>query len=279
MTVRQDQRRNHHDRRGPRSARPVPSGPPSPGHTKRTDRRCRRPRRPAAAAGVRTGAAVAFSERRSRCSTWTLTAGASRSGAGLRRATARPAARPARPPARIPPPELGSAEEIEIRLAAGSVARSAPPELTAELLGGDGRIIQVFLGPVRPGRHAYRAVVGAERGGLDRILSAATVAAGRERGPAGVAGVYRFEAVRSRQGSRWRPIGGFDPGRWHVRSAQGRALPTTAAAGSGALVLALHRDPRRGSRSTPRRSPKSCPRWSPPACWRTSARRSAGSLP
>jgi putative ABC transport system permease protein len=60
---------------------------------------------------------------------------------------------------------------------------------------------------------------------------------------AGVAGVYRFEAVRARQGGRWRLIGGFDPGRWYVRSGQGRALPTTAAAGGGALVLALHRDP------------------------------------
>jgi hypothetical protein len=60
---------------------------------------------------------------------------------------------------------------------------------------------------------------------------------------AGVAGGYQFEAVRARQGGRWRLIGGFDPGRWYVRSGQGRALPTTAAAGSGALVVALHRDP------------------------------------
>jgi hypothetical protein len=123
------------------------------------------------------------------------------------------------------------------------VARSAPPELTAELLGEDGRIVQVLLGPVRPGRHAYRAVVGAGGAASTESYRLLRLRLDESEELAGVAGVYRFEAVRARQGDRWRLIGGFDPGRWYVRSAQGRALPTTAAAGSGALVLARHRDP------------------------------------
>jgi hypothetical protein len=150
---------------------------------------------------------------------------------------------PLRPLARIPPPEVGPAEEIEVRLAAGSVAPSAPPELTADLLGGDGRILQVLLGPVRPGRHAYRAVVGAGGAGAAESYRLLRVRLDESAELAGVAGVYRFEAVRARQGGRWRPVGGFDPGRWYVRGAQGQALPTTSAAGGRALAFALPRDP------------------------------------
>ena len=127
--------------------------------------------------------------------------------------------------------------------AAGSVVGSAPPELTAELLGGDGRIVPVFLGPVRPGRHAYRAVVDAGGAASTDSYRLLRLRLDESEELAGVDGVYGFEAVRARRGGRWRLVGGFGPGRWYVRSAQGRALPTTAAAGSGALVVALRRDP------------------------------------
>jgi len=246
VTVRQDQRRNHHDRAwtevGAARALQVrlPQG--------------MRGERIAAVAdpggrqlvpGLRTGAAVAFSgtpftllgvdpDRYGRVAFWREDF----AGQLLGRLLA-----PLRPTARIPPPELGPAEEIEIRLAADSVARSASPELTAELLGEDGRIIQVLLGPVRPGRHAYRAVVGAGGAASTESYRLLRLRLDESEELAGVAGAYRFEAVRARQGGRWRLIGGFDPGRWYVRSGQGRALPTTAAAGGGALVLALHRDP------------------------------------
>ena len=182
-----------------------------------------------------------------------------------------------RPAARIPPPELGPAEEIEIRLAAGPVARSAPPELTAELLGEDGRIIQVFLGPVRPGRHAYRAVVGAGGAASTESYRLLRLRLDESEELAGVAGGYRFEAVRSRQGGSWRPIGGFDPGSANA-GRNGRCLrrsPPVAEGSSSRCTVT----PRRGSRSTPQRSPRCCPRWSPPACWRTPARRSVGSWP
>jgi putative ABC transport system permease protein len=244
LTVRQDQRRNHHDRAwtevGAARALQVRLPPSMRGD------------RIAAAAdpggrqllpGLRTGAAVAFSgtpftllgvdpDRYGRVAFWREDF----AGQPLGRLLA-----PLRPPARIPPPELGPAEEIEVRLAAGSVARPAP-ELTAELLGGDGRILQVLLGPVRPGRHAYRAVVGAGGAASTESYRLLRLRLDESEELAGVAGVYRFEAVRARQGGRWHLIGGFDPGRWYVRSAQGRALPTTAA-GNGALVLALDRDP------------------------------------
>jgi len=246
VTVRQDQLRNHHDRAwtevGAARALQVrlPQG--------------MRGERIAAVAdpggrqlvpGLRTGAAVAFSgtpftllgvdpDRYGRVAFWREDF----AGQLLGRLLA-----PLRPTARIPPPELGPAEEIEIRLAADSVARSASPELTAELLGEDGRIIQVLLGPVRPGRHAYRAVVGAGGAASTESYRLLRLRLDESEELAGVAGAYRFEAVRARQGGRWRLIGGFDPGRWYVRSGQGRALPTTAAAGGGALVLALHRDP------------------------------------
>ncbi|HEX6677134.1 MAG TPA: ABC transporter permease, partial [Actinomycetes bacterium] len=153
-----------------------------------------------------------------------------------------------RPPTRIPPPDLGPAGEIEVRLAADPVASPAPPELTAELLGDDGRILQVFLGPLRQGRHAYRAVVGAGTAASTESHRLLRLRLDEGEELAGVAGTYRFEAVRARQGGRWRRIGGFDPGRWHVRDPQGRALPATATTGGGALVLALHSDP--GARVT-----------------------------
>ena len=82
---------------------------------------------------------------------------------------------------------------------------------------------------------------------------------------AGVTGVHRFEAAWARQGGRWRPVGGFAPGRWYVRGAQGRRSPRRPPVAE-CLVLALHRDPTLGSRSPPRRSLKELPRWSPPAC-------------
>src|SRR5829696_5985857 len=247
MTVRQDQRRNHHDRAWTEvgAARALQVRLP-PGMRGERIAAVADPDGRQLLPGLRTGAAVAFSgtpftllgvdpDRYGRVAFWR--------GDFARQPLGRLLA-PLRPPDRIPPPELGPAEEIEIRLLAGSVASSAPPGLTAELLGGDGRIIQVFLGPVRPGRHAYRAVVGL--GGAAASTDAyrlLRVRLDESKELAGVTGVYQFEAVRARQGGRWRPIGGFDPGRWYVRSAQGRALPTTAAAGSGALVLALHRDP------------------------------------
>jgi len=246
VTMRQDQQRNHHDRAwtevGAARALQVRLPPGMGGE------------RLAAAAdpggrqllpGLRTGAAVAFSgtpftllgvdpDRYRRVAFWRDDF----AGQPLGRLLA-----PLRPPARTPPPALGPAQALEVRLAADSVAGSAPPQLTAELLGGDGRIVQVLLGPVRPGRHAYRAVVGAggaASSGPYRLLRL-RLDEGEEL--AGVAGVYRFEAVRARQDGGWRRIGGLDPGRWYVRSAEGRALPATAAAGGGALVLALDRDP------------------------------------
>ena len=245
MTVRQDQRRNHHDRAwtevGAARALQVRLPPGLPGD------------RIAAVAdpggrrllpGLRTGAAVAFSgtpftllgvdpDRYGRVAFWREDFATQPLGRLLA---------PLPAPARTPPPELGAAEGIEVQLAAGSMAPSAPPELTAELLGGDGRIVEVYLGPLRPGRHAYRGVVGAggEASTGYRLLRL-RLDEGEEL--AGVAGVYRFEAVRARQAGRWRPVGGLDPGRWYVRDAQGRALPTTTAAGGGALDLALHRDP------------------------------------
>jgi putative ABC transport system permease protein len=249
MTVRQDQRRNHHDRAwtevGAARALQVRLPPGTPGE------------RIAAAAdpggrqllpGLRTGASVAFSgtpftllgvdpDRYGRVAFWREDFARQPLGRLLA---------PLRPPARIPAPELGPAEEIEIRLAAGSMARSAPPELTAELLGRDGRIIQVLLGPVRPGRHAYRAVVSLGGAASTESYRLLRVRLDESEELAGVAGVYRFEAVRARRDGGWRPVVGFDPGRWYVRSTQGRALPTTAAAGSGALVLALPRDPETG---------------------------------
>jgi hypothetical protein len=247
MTVRQDQRRNHHDRAWTEvgAARALQVGLP-PGMRGDRIAAVADPGGRQLLPGLRTGAAVAFSgtpftllgvdpDRYGRVAFWREDFARQPLGRLLA---------PLRPPARIPPPELGPAEEIEVRLAASSVASSAPPELTAELLGGDGRIIQVLLGPVRPGRHAYRAVVGlgGEAASTDsyRLLR---VRLDESEELAGVTGVYQFEAVRARQGGGWRPIGGFDPGRWYVRNAQGRALPATAAAGSGALVLALHRDP------------------------------------
>ena len=245
MTVRQDQRRNHHDRAWTEvgAARALQVRLP-PGMWGDRIAAVADPGGRSLLPGLRTGAAVAFSgtpltllgvdpDRYGRVAFWREDF----AGQPLGRLLA-----PLRPPARIPPPELGPAEEIEIRLAASSVARSAPPELTAELLGGDGRIIQVFLGPVRPGRHAYRGVVGAG-GAASTDYRLLRLRLDESEELAGVAGVYRFEAVRARQGGTWRRMGGFDPGRWYVRSAQGRALPTTAAAGSGPLVLALHRDP------------------------------------
>jgi hypothetical protein len=246
VTVRQDQRRNHHDRAWTEvgAARALQVRLP-PGMRGERIAAVADPGGRQLLPGLRTGAAVAFSgtpftllgvdpDRYGRVAFWREDF----AGQPLGRLLA-----PLRPTARIPPPELGPAEEIEIRLAAGSVARSVPPELTAELLGGDGRIIQVFLGPVRPGRHAYRAVVGAGGAASTESYRLLRLRLDESEELAGVAGVYRFEAVRARQGGRWRLIGGFDPGRWYVRGAQGRALPTTAAAGSGALVLALHRDP------------------------------------
>jgi putative ABC transport system permease protein len=244
VTVRQDQRRNHHDRAWTEvgAARALQVRLP-PGMQGERIAAVADPGGRQLLPGLRTGAAMAFSgtpftllgvdpDRYRRVAFWREDF----AGQPLDRLLA-----PLRPPARIPPPELGPAEEIEVRLAAGSVSRLAPPELTAELLGGDGRIVQVLLGPVRPGRHAYRAVVGAGGAstGAYRLLRL-RLDEGEEL--AGVAGVYRFEAVRARQGGRWRPIGGFDPGRWYVRSGQGRALPATATAGGEALVLAL-RDP------------------------------------
>jgi hypothetical protein len=246
MTVRQDQRRNHHDRAWTEvgAARALQVRLP-PGMRGERIAAVADPGGRQLLPGLRTGAAVAFSgtpftllgvdpDRYRRVAFWREDF----AGQPLGRLLA-----PLRPTARIPALELGSAEEIEIRLAAGSVARSAPPALTAELLGGDGRIIQVFLGPVRPGRHAYRAVVGAGGAASTESYRLLRLRLDESEELVGVAGVYRFEAVRARQGGRWRPIGGFDPGRWYVRSPQGRALPTTAAAGSGALVVALHRDP------------------------------------
>jgi hypothetical protein len=244
LTVRQDQRRNHHDRAwtevGAARALQVRLPPGMRGD------------RVAAVAdpggrqllpGLRTGAAVAFSgtpftllgvdpDRYRRVAFWREDF----AGPPLDRLLA-----PLRAPVGMPPPELGPAEEIEVRLAAGSVASSAPPQLTAELLGEDGRIIQVLLGPVRPGRHAYRAVVGGAASTESYRLLRLRLDEGEEL--AGVAGVYRFEAVRAGQGGGWRPIGGFGPGHWYVHSGQGRPLPTPAAAGGGALVVALPRDP------------------------------------
>ena len=246
MTVRQDQQRNHHDRAWTEvgAARALQVRLP-PGMRGEQIAALADPGGRQLLPGLRTGAAVAFSgtpftllgvdpDRYGRVAFWREDF----AGQPLGRLLA-----PLRPAARIPPPELGPAEEIEIRLAAGPVARSAPPELTAELLGEDGRIIQVFLGPVRPGRHAYRAVVGAGGAASTESYRLLRLRLDESEELAGVAGGYRFEAVRARQGGRWRLIGGFDPGRWYVRSGQGRALPTTAAAGSGALDVALHRDP------------------------------------
>ena len=241
MTVRQDQRRNHHDRAWTEvgAARALQVRVP-PGMRGERIAAVADPGGRQLLPGLRTAAAVAFSgtpftllgvdpDRYGRVAFWREDFARQPLGRLLA---------PLRPTTGMPPPELGPAEEVEIRLAAGSVASSAPPELTAELLGGDGRIIPVFLGPVRPGRHAYRAVVGlgGEAASTEsyRLLR---VRLDESEELAGVAGVYRFEAVRARQGDRWRPIGGFDPGRWDVRSGQGRALPATAAAGSGALVL------------------------------------------
>jgi hypothetical protein len=244
MTVRQDQRRNHHDRAwtevGAARALQVRLPPGLPGD------------RTAAVAdpggrqllpGLRTGAAVAFSgtpftllgvdpDRYRRVAFWREDFGSQPLGRLLA---------PLHAPARTPPPGLGAAGGVEVQLTAGSMAPSAPPELTAELLGGDGRIVELYLGPLRPGRHAYRGVVGAggEASTGYRLLRL-RLDEGDEL--AGVAGVYRFEAVRARRAGRWRPVGRLDPGRWYVRNAQGRPLPTTAAAG-GALDLALDRDP------------------------------------
>jgi putative ABC transport system permease protein len=251
VTVRQDQQRNHHGRAwtevGAARALQVRLPPGVRGERIAADAD---PGGRQLLPGLRTGASLAFSGtpftllgvdpvRYGRVAFWREDF----AGQPLGRLLA-----PLRPPTRIPPPELGPAEEVEVRLAADPVARPAPPELTAELLGGDGRIVQVFLGPVRPGRHAYRAVVDAPTTastGSYRLLRL-RLDEGEEL--AGVAGTYRFEAVRARQGGRWRRIGGFDPGRWYVRDPQGRVLPATAATGEGALVLSLQRDP--GSRVT-----------------------------
>jgi putative ABC transport system permease protein len=249
MTVRQDQRRNHHDRAwtevGADRALQVrlPPGMRGDQLAEVADPGGRQ-----LLSGLRTGAAVAFSgtpftlfgvdpDRYGRVAFWREDFARQPLGRLLA---------PLRPPVRIPPPELGPAEEIEIRLAAGSVARSAPPELTAELLGGDGRIVQVFLGQVRPGRHAYRGLVGLDGAAAPtesyRLLR---MRLDESEQLGGVAGDYQFEAVRARQSGRWHPVGGFDPGRWYVRSAQGRSLPASPA-GSGALGLALPRDPEAG---------------------------------
>src|SRR5829696_3077483 len=229
VTVRQDQLRNHHDRAWTEvgAARALQVRLP-PGMRGERIAAVADPGGRSLLPGLRTGAAVAFSgttftllgvdpDRYGRVAFWREDF----AGQPLGRLLA-----PLRPTARIPPPELGPAEEIEIRLAADSVARSASPELTAELLGEDGRIIQVLLGPVRPGRHAYRAVVGAGGAASTESYRLLRLRLDENEELAGVAGAYRFEA-----------------GRWYVRSGQGRALPTTAAAGGGALVLALHRDP------------------------------------
>jgi len=246
VTLRQDQQRNHHDRAwtevGAARALQVRLPPGMRGERIAADAD---PGGRQLLPGLRTGASLAFSGtpftllgvdpvRYRRVAFWREDF----AGQPLDRLLA-----PLRPPTRIPPPELGPAEGIEVRLVADSVARPAPPELTAELLGEDGRIIQGFLGPVRPGRHAYRAVVGAGRAASTESYRLLRLRLDEGEELAGVAGTYRFEAVRARQGGRWRRIGGFDPGRWYVRDPQGRALPATAATGSGALVLALHRDP------------------------------------
>jgi hypothetical protein len=246
MTARQDQRRNHHDRAWTEvgAARALQVRLP-PGLRGERAAAVADPGGRQLLPGLRTGAAAAFSgtpftllgvdpDRYGRVAFWREDF----AGQPLGRLLA-----PLRPPARIPPPELGLAEEVEVRLAAGSVARSAPPELTAELLGGDGRIVQVLLGPVRPGRHAYRAAVGLGGTAPTDAYRLLRLRLDESEELAGVSGVYRFEAVRARQGGRWRRTGGFDPGRWYVRGAQGGALPTTAAAGGRALVFALHRDP------------------------------------
>lgn len=246
VTLRQDQQRNHHDRAwtevGAARALQVRLPPGMRGERIAADAD---PGGEQLLPGLRTGASLAFSgtpftllgidpDRYGRVAFWREDF----AGQPLGRLLA-----PLRPPTRIPPPDLGPAEEIEVRLATGSVARPAPPELTAELLGEDGRIIQVFLRPVRPGQHAYRAVVGAGRAASTESYRLLRLRLDEGEELAGTAGVYRFEAVRARRGGRWRRIGGFDPGRWYVRDVQGRALPATAATGSGALVLALHRDP------------------------------------
>ncbi|HEX8927646.1 MAG TPA: ABC transporter permease, partial [Actinomycetota bacterium] len=245
VTVRQDQRRNHHDRAwteiGAARALQVRLPPGTRGDriAALADQSGRQ-----LLPGLRTGAAVAFSgtpftllgvdpDRYGRVAFWREDFARQPLGRLLT---------PLQAPARIPPPELGPAERIEIQLAAGSMARSAPPELTAELLDGDGRIIHVDFGPVQQGRHAYRAVVGAG-GAASTEYRLLRLRLDESQELAGVAGVYRFEAVRARQAGRWRLISRLDPGRWYVRSAQGRALPATTAAGGGALVLALHRDP------------------------------------
>ena len=152
--------------------------------------------------GLRTGAAVAFSgtpftllgvdpDRYGRVAFWREDF----AGQPLGRLLA-----PLRPTARIPPPELGPAEEIEVRARGRLGGALGAAELTAELLGGDGRIIQVFLGPVRPGRHAYRAVVGAGGAASTESYRLLRLRLDESEELAGVAGVYRFEAVRARQG-------------------------------------------------------------------------------
>jgi hypothetical protein len=246
VTVRQDQRRNHHDRAWTEvgAARALQVRLP-PGVAGGRVAAVADPGGGALLPGLRTGAAVACSgtpftllgidpDRYGRVAFWREDF----AGQPLGRLLA-----PLRPPARIPPPELGPAEAIEVRLAADAVAGRASPELTAELLGEDGRIVQVLLGPVRPGRHAYRAVVGGGGAAPTESYRLLRLRLDEREELAGVAGVYRLEAVRASQGGRWRLIGGFDPGRWYVRGGQGRALPTAAAAGDRALVLALDRDP------------------------------------